>query len=75
MDGLTVADLCNRFATVKEQLADSGDITRRNFDDYYATCEGIVKAFNGKRRVDDLQSDDFEALRAKLAGPENRDDV
>ena len=40
-DGLTVADLVNRFLTAKEQQRDAGDITPRSFADYFATCAKI----------------------------------
>jgi integrase len=66
-DGLTVRELCNRFLTAKDQQRASGDITGRSFADYFATCKRLVDSFGGKRLVDDLASDDFEALRASLA--------
>jgi integrase len=66
-DGLTIRNLCNRFCSVKEDQADAGDITRRTFADYHATCAGIVAAFGADRFVDDLAADDFEALRASIA--------
>jgi integrase len=66
-DGFTVRDLCNKFLSAKEDLADSGEITRRTFADYFATCKGIIEAFGVDRLVDDLTADDFQALRASIA--------
>ena len=66
-DGLTVADLCNHFATAKEQQRDAGDIRRTTFDEYFRTCKFVVASLGKKRLVDDLGPDDFQALRAKLA--------
>ena len=37
-NGHTIRDLCNRFLTVKESLADSGEIARRTFADYFDTA-------------------------------------
>ncbi len=66
-EGLTVRDLCNRFLTVKQSLADTGEITQRYFEALYANCELMVKQFGRNRLVSDLAADDFEALRASLA--------
>lgn len=66
-DGLTVAELCNRFLTAKEQQRDAGDIVPRTFAEYHASCGIIVGAFGRDRLVDDLNASDFEALRADLA--------
>jgi integrase len=65
--GLTVAALCNHFVFAKEQQRDAGDITGRTFADYFATCKFVVESFGKTRLVDDLASDDFQALRASLA--------
>lgn len=66
-DGLTVADLCNHFLTAKEQQRDAGDIQPRTFANYLGTCKFVVGSFGKNRLVDDLASDDFQAVRAKLA--------
>ena len=34
------------------------------YDEYFATCERVVKTFGIKRLVDDLRPDDFDKLRA-----------
>lgn len=66
-DGLTLHGLCNRFCEAKEQQADAGDITRRSFVDYHTSCATVMAALGKNRLVDDIASDDFEALRAALA--------
>jgi integrase len=66
-DGLTVADLCNRFLTAKLRKRDSGELGLRMFAEYRETTDLIVAAFGKTRRVDDLAADDFEALRARMA--------
>lgn len=65
---LTVEDLCDHFVNAKRAFVVSKEITKRTFDEYFATCERLVKAFNGTvRPVDDLRPDDFDKLRAKIA--------
>lgn len=67
-DGLTVADLCNRFLTAKTRRMEAREITPRSFAEYKNTTDRLVGKFGGTRRVDDLVAGDFEALRADLAG-------
>ena len=66
-DGLTVHDLANRFLAAKEGQREAGDISPTTFSDYYATCGIVLKAFGKRRLVDDLATDEFEALRRALA--------
>ena len=66
-DGLTVADLCNRFLTAKQHQREAGEITARTFDEYKATTDRLVSTFGKARLVDDLAGDDFEALRDAMA--------
>lgn len=66
-DGLVVRELLNRFMTSKQHLLDAGEITRRTWSDYHATCERLEAAFGLTRLVEDLAADDFERLRASLA--------
>jgi integrase len=67
-DGLTVADLCNRFLTAKLRKWQAGEIGPRSFGEYRDTTDLLVNAFGKTRLVDDLAADDFEALRATMAG-------
>jgi integrase len=66
-DGLTVADLCNRFLTAKLRQQEAGEIGARMFDEYKATTDRLVSTFGKTRLVDDLAADDFEALRDAMA--------
>jgi len=66
-EGLTVADLCNRFLTSRKILLDNEEISPRTWDDQYKSCERLVTTFGRNRLVVDLASDDFERLRAELA--------
>jgi integrase len=71
-DGLTVEHLLDCFLNSKRPLLESGELAKRTFDDYYATCRRIGAAFELGRLADDLRPDDFEALRrsiAKVWGP------
>src|SRR5262245_49726830 len=64
---LTVKEMVNRFLTVKKHRRDAGEITGLTFDDYKRTCDRIITQFGSTRCVDDLASDDFEAIRASIA--------
>lgn len=66
-DGLTVADLCNRFLTAKLRKRESGELGLRMFVEYRETTDLIVNAFGKTRLVDNLAADDFEGLRARMA--------
>jgi integrase len=76
-DGLTVADLCNRFLTAKQRQYEAGEISSRMFEptadpkkprgEYPATTDRLIATFGGSRLVDDLAADDFESLRDEMA--------
>jgi integrase len=66
-DGLTVADLCNRFLTAKLRKREAGELGLRMFADYKEITDLLVAAFGKTRPVDDLAADDFEGLRATMA--------
>jgi integrase len=76
-DGLTVADLCNRFLTAKQRQREAGEISNRLFEptadstkpkgEYPTTTNRLIAMFGGSRLVDDLAANDFEALRDELA--------
>jgi integrase len=65
--GETVRGLCNAFMSHKKALLEAGELCQRTFDDYFATCARLVKAFGRERPVDDLVADDFRHLRAQVA--------
>lgn len=66
-DGLTLAELVNRFLTAKRDLVDNGELAVRSWADYHATGQNLVAVFGRDRLVDDLASDDFDTLRRHLA--------
>jgi hypothetical protein len=66
-DGLTIADLCNRFRTAKLRQREAGEITARVYDEYKSTTDRLVSTFGGSRLVDDLAADDLETLRDAMA--------
>jgi integrase len=66
-EGVTVKDLCNRFLTAKLALVESGELTKRSWQDYKAACDLIVSQFGKSRLVGDLDPEDFASLRSKLA--------
>lgn len=63
----TVRDLVNSFLTTKQHLLDSGELSPRTWQDYYATAERLVAQFGATREVCSLEPMDFEELRAALA--------
>jgi hypothetical protein len=65
--GLLLEDLLNRFLAAKQGLLDSGELAQRTWDEYHSVGEALVSAFGKDRPVLDLQPEDFEQLRSKLA--------
>jgi integrase len=47
---------------------DSGELSRRTWDDYKRVCDLLVDRFGKNRLVVDLRPDDFQELRKKMAG-------
>ena len=72
MDGSTVKDAANAFLNHKQTRLDAGEISPRTFAEYRETCDLVVSEFGKRRLLDDLDADDFTALRdlmAKKWGP------
>lgn len=67
VEGLTVAQLCNRFLTWKQSLVASGEIRQRTFDELHGTCGRLISFLGNARPVLDLRGEDFAALRADIA--------
>jgi integrase len=67
-DQLSVAELCNKFLTAKLRKLEAGELGAQMFRDYKMTTDLIVSAFGKSRPVVDLAPDDFERLRATMAG-------
>jgi integrase len=68
LESLTVKDLINEFLNHKKGRVQTGELTRRMFDDYKAACDLLIEQFGKSRLVDDLGPDDFSEVRNKLAG-------
>jgi len=66
-DGLTLAELCNRYLTSKHRLLKAGELSPRTLHDYRRTTDRLISFFGKARLVEDLAADDFEALRSELA--------
>lgn len=62
--GFTVMDLCNRFLTVKELAKNSGELSVRTFHGYYRVCQLLLDTLGKNRSIDDIRTEDFEAMRA-----------
>lgn len=62
----TVADVCDAFLVHKAELVDSGELAERTFGAYKITTDILVGKF-GNHVAAELRSDDFQALRSKLA--------
>src|SRR5262249_40438170 len=66
-EGATIRVLCNQFLEAKLELQEAGELSPRTFNDYKATTDLIVAHFGKGRLVADLDTDDFAALRNKMA--------
>jgi len=67
-EGYTLKQLCNDFLNAKQSLVDSGELTRRTWQNYKETCASVLEKFGKSRRVADLDPDDFAALRSAMVG-------
>jgi hypothetical protein len=66
-DGMTVAELLNRFMESRQEKMQSGEMVASSFGDYFATCERLINAFGRRRAAANLQDRDFQKLRAEMA--------
>ncbi|MDA0832346.1 MAG: tyrosine-type recombinase/integrase [Planctomycetota bacterium] len=66
-DGLSIARLCNHFMTAKKHLLETGELSERTYQGYYAACDRLVNELGKYRTVVDLVADDFRRLRASYA--------
>lgn len=66
-DALTVRDLGDAFLVAKRLLVDSGELSIRTWQDYYATAKLMVDHLGGDTPVEALTPVDFETLRANIA--------
>jgi integrase len=65
-DGLTVAELCDRFLNVKKNLINGGELAEITFQNYHRGCSQLNSRL-GERLVDDLRAEDFTELRTALS--------
>jgi hypothetical protein len=49
-DGCTVRLLCNAFLTSKRAKLESGELSTRSFQDYFNTCDLLIK-YRAERRL------------------------
>jgi integrase len=66
VDGITVAELCDRFLQEKEMNVNSGELSALTFRDYKRVTDRLVKVY-GSRVVIELGPDGFAALKAEFA--------
>lgn len=62
-----VADALDHFHEAKRMQMEAGELTRRTFDEYVATCKRISEHFGSSVAVADLTPADFADYRAKIA--------
>lgn len=71
-DGLTLAELCDRFLNAKRLKLEAAELSPRSYQEYKQTTDRLIKRFGAQRLVNDLAANDFEQLRAdirKTCGP------
>jgi integrase len=66
-DQLNLAQLCNQFLTAKLRKLESGEISKRTFQEYRETTDMLIAAFGANRLVEDLAAEDFGKLRGDMA--------
>ncbi|MGA2255932.1 MAG: tyrosine-type recombinase/integrase [Thermoguttaceae bacterium] len=63
----TVLDLSNHFLTHKRSLLTAAEITEQTFNEYYGTCERLIRVFGKGMSIDSIVAADFARLRADIA--------
>lgn len=63
----TIADACNHFLTAKQARVDSGELSKRFFDELHDVAGMVVDHFGPGREVADIAPAEFTQLRGKLA--------
>lgn len=66
-EDLTIKDLCNRFLTAKHRKLEASELSIRTYMEYRQTTDRLMGFFDKNRLVDDVDTDDFEELRAEIA--------
>lgn len=70
-DGITLLVLCNRFLVDKQAARDGGEITPRSFNDYYKTCDLMLRRLGKTSVVAEIRPDDLMAYRRWLSKKRN----
>lgn len=65
--GLTVTDLANHYLAYKRSLLTAGQITEWTYNEYFHTCQRLIRVFRADTPVDTLVVDDFQRLRQDVA--------
>lgn len=66
-DELSLKDLVNSFLMFKDELVESGEITKRTHGGYKEVGQLLVDIVGSKRTASDIGPDDFADLRAQLS--------
>lgn len=65
--GTTLLEVCNAFCTHKQDRLDSGELSKRMFDEYFATCELVLSVVDKESVAENINSEDFANVRRVLA--------
>jgi integrase len=65
--GVTLKDVCNAFCTFKEDRANSGELSKRMFDEYFDVCEQLLEVLDKDQLAENLCSADFAKVRRALS--------
>ena len=67
VDGITLLDIVNRFLAFKESRRDSGEMSKRMFDEYHSICEILLGVLDKGQVAANLDSADFAKVRQTLS--------
>ena len=70
-DAFDLRHLCNNFLTHKKHQMETGEIAARTFEDYYNSCELMLKHLGRNSVVQELRPDDLMRYRRVLAKTRN----
>ena len=66
-DALTLRQLCNLYLAAKEAAVETGDLTKRSFQDYHRAAKQLLTHLGRNSAVAHLGPEDFRKLHGKLA--------
>jgi integrase len=66
-EAVTVKYVVNHFLDAKETLRDAGELSPRTWKDYKQVCDLVVANLGKSRLAEDVDPEDFAALRKKVA--------